>query len=193
MLVLISDPGYKVSSLLRNLGYYVTIIPGPSAPIAGLVLSGFPSDRFMFIGFVPTKNNEKAGFFNEIKNERATVIFFESPNRILETLKTLDEIFDKRKICLVREITKIYEEVHSGTAKDLISYFTLNPPRGEFVGLISPCEETENIDTLKIKEMLSSLLEHMSLKDASEFISSTFDLSKKTVYNIGLEMKNKEN
>ena len=190
---LISDPGYKVSSLLRNLGYYVTIIPGPSAPIAGLVLSGFPSDRFMFIGFVPTKNNEKAGFFNEIKNERATVIFFESPNRILETLKTLDEIFDKRKICLVREITKIYEEVHSGTAKDLISYFTLNPPRGEFVGLISPCEETENIDALKIKEMLSSLLEHMSLKDASEFISSTFDLSKKTVYNIGLEMKNKEN
>ena len=189
---LISDPGYKVSSLLRSLGYYITIIPGPSAPIAGLVLSGFPSDRFMFIGFVPTKSNEKTGFFKEIKNERATVIFFESPNRILETLKTLDEIFGERKICLVREITKIYEEVKSGTAKDLIAYFTSNPPRGEFVGLISPCEESSDIDTVKIKEMLSLLLKHMSLKDASEFVSSTFDLSKKTIYNIGLEIKKED-
>ncbi len=189
---LISDPGYKISSLLRSLGYYVTIIPGPSAPIAGLVLSGFPTDRFMFIGFVPTKNNEKAGFFNQIKNEKATVIFFESPNRILETLKTLDEIFRDRKIALVREITKIYEEVQSGTAKDLISYFTLNPPKGEFVGLIHPADDTTDINIDKIKNMLILLLKHMSLKDASEFISSTFEISKKTVYNIGLEIKKED-
>ncbi|MBR1544598.1 MAG: 16S rRNA (cytidine(1402)-2'-O)-methyltransferase, partial [Alphaproteobacteria bacterium] len=143
---LVSDPGYKVSSYLRTQGYYVTIVPGASAPISGLVLSGFPTDRFMFIGFVPTKNNEKTGFFNEIKSERATVIFFESPNRIIDTLKTLDEIFKDRKIALVREITKIYEEVKTGTASELIFYFTANPPKGEFVGLISPAEETSDIN-----------------------------------------------
>ncbi|MCR5506829.1 MAG: 16S rRNA (cytidine(1402)-2'-O)-methyltransferase [bacterium] len=189
---LISDPGYKVSSYLRNQGYYVTIVPGPSAPIAGLVLSGFPTDRFMFIGFVPTKNNEKTGFFNEIKSERATVIFFESPNRILDTLKTLNDIFKDRKIALVREITKIYEEVKTGTANELISYFLSNPPKGEFVGFISPAEETSDINDEKIKNMLTSLLKHMSLKDASEFISSTFEISKKTVYNIGLEIKKED-
>ena len=189
---LISDPGYKVSSLLRSLGYYVTIVPGASAPIAGLVLSGFPSDRFMFIGFVPTKSNEKTGFFNEVKNERATVIFFESPNRIVETLETIDKIFDDRKISLVREITKIYEEVKTGTAKELLSYFKSNPPKGEFVGLISPVESSSDVDEGKIKSQLQTLLKYMSLKDASEFISSTFEISKKTVYNIGLEIKKED-
>ncbi len=189
---LISDPGYKVSSLLRSLGYYVTIVPGASAPIAGLVLSGFPSDRFMFIGFVPTKSNEKTGFFNEVKNERATVIFFESPNRITETLETLDKIFGDRKISLVREITKIYEEVKTGTAQELLSYFKTNPPKGEFVGLISPTENSSDVDEGKIKSQLQTLLKYMSLKDASEFISSTFEISKKTVYNIGLEIKKED-
>ncbi len=186
---LISDPGYKLSSELRSSGYYVTIIPGPSAPIAALALTGFPTDRFMFIGFVPTKNNEKAGFFEKIKNIDATVVFFESANRVLETLKTLHKIFGDRKIAFVREITKIYEEVKRGTPSELLDYFTTNTPKGEFVGLISPCENIETIDSMKIKNMLLFLLKHMSLKDASEFISSTFEISKKNVYNMGLELK----
>lgn len=188
---LISDPGYKVSSFLRDAGYYVTIVPGPSAPIAALALTGFPTDRFMFIGFVPTKSNEKTGFFNEIKSERATVVFFESPNRLLDTLSTLSQIFGNRQIAIVREITKIYEEVKRGTATELFSYFTQNPPRGEFVGLIHPAEVEKSVDEQKIEKMLSSLLTKLSLKDASEFISSVFDISKKVVYNIGLRMKQK--
>ena len=188
---LISDPGYKVSSSLRDVGYYVTIVPGPSAPIAALALTGFPTDRFMFIGFVPTKSNEKTGFFNEVKSERATVVFFESPNRLLDTLSTLSQIFGNRQIAIVREITKIYEEVKRGTATELFSYFTQNPPRGEFVGLIHPAEVEKSVDEQKIEKMLSSLLTKLSLKDASEFISSVFDISKKVVYNIGLRMKQK--
>ena len=187
---LISDPGYKISSFLRNFGYYVTIIPGPSAPIAGLVLSGFPTDRFMFIGFAPTKTNEKINFFNEIKDERATVIFFESPNRILDTLTILDKIFGDRKISFAREITKIYEQVCSGSAKELKSYFSENPPKGEFVGLIYPSTKNKfEIDEEKIKNMLKFLLEKMSLKDASGFLSLAFDISKKMIYNLGLEIK----
>ena len=186
---LISDPGYKLSSNLRDAGYYVTIVPGPSAPIAALALTGFPTDRFMFIGFVPTKNNEKTGFFDKVKNIDATVVFFESANRVLETLKTLKQIYGDRPIALVREITKIYEEVKKGTPSELIDYFTTNTPKGEFVGLISPCEKNESFDTIKVKTILSSLLKYMSLKDASEFIATTFDLSKKDVYNIGLDIK----
>ena len=186
---LISDPGYKIVSNLRNDDFYITIIPGASSVISALALSGFPTDRFMFIGFVPTKNNEKAGFFNEIKNERATVIFFETANRVLDTLKTLDEVFGERQIALAREITKIYEEIKRGRAKDLIEYFTTHQPKGEFVGLIYPSNEINNIDEEKIETMLKKLLPYMSIKDASEFISSAFDISKKTVYNIGIKMK----
>ena len=189
---LISDPGYKLSSSLRDAGYYVTIVPGPSAPIAALALTGFPTDRFMFIGFVPTKNNEKAGFFEKIKDIDATVVFFESANRVLDTLKTLSDILGDRKVAFVREITKIYEEVKKGTSSELIKHFTSNPPKGEFVGLISPCEKGNDVDIVKIKNMLTSLLKYMSLKDASEFISSTFEISKKNVYNIGLEIKRED-
>lgn len=186
---LISDPGYKLVSSLRNDDFYITIVPGASSTISALALSGFPTDRFMFIGFVPTKNNEKAGFFDEIKNERATVIFFETANRIIDTLKILDKIFGERQIALVREITKIYEEVKRGSANDLIEYFSANPPKGEFVGLIHPQTEIKDFDEEKIKTMLEKLLPYMSVKDASEFISSTFDISKKTVYNIGIKIK----
>lgn len=188
---LISDPGYKIVSELRSLGYYITVIPGATSTISALVLSGMPTDRFTFIGFVPTKNSEKEKFFTDVKNNDGTVIFFETANRVLETLKLLSQIFKNRQIAIVREISKIYEETKCGTAQELYSYFEKNGIKGEIVGLISPNKERQSVDYDKIREMLSTLIKYMPLKEASDFIAKIFDISKKDVYNLGIELKNK--
>lgn len=188
---LISDPGYKIVSNLREAGYYVSVIPGATSTISALVLSGMPTDRFMFIGFVPTKNQERIDFFDEIKGENASVIFFETANRLIDTLTLLDTIFKDRKIAIVREITKIYEEVKVGSAKELLDYFLKNGIKGEIVGVISPNKEKENVDMEKVKSLMGQLLQYMPLKDACDFIVKIFDISKKDVYNLGIDLKNK--
>ncbi len=188
---LVSDPGYKIVSELRSLGYYITVIPGATSVISALVLSGMPTDRFTFIGFAPTKNSEKEKFFNYVKNNDGTVIFFETANRVPETLQMLSKIFGNRQIAIVREISKIYEETKCGTADELYSYFEKNGIKGEIVGLISPNKERQSVDYNKISEMLSTLIKYMPLKEASDFIAKIFDISKKDVYNLGIELKNK--
>ena len=188
---LISDPGYKVVSELRNSGYYVSVVPGATSTISALVLSGMPTDRFMFIGFAPTKEKEKFAFFDEVKNIDASVIFFETANRLTDTLKTLNQIFKERKIAIVREITKIYEEVKTGTPEELFNHFSQNGVKGEIVGVISPCKKKESFDSDKIQKTLLELLEYMPLKNASEFVAKIFDISKKEVYNLGIKLKNK--
>lgn len=188
---LISDPGYKVVSELRNSGYYVSVVPGATSTISALVLSGMPTDRFMFIGFAPTKEKEKFAFFDEVRNIDASVIFFETANRLTDTLKTLNQIFKERKIAIVREITKIYEEVKTGTPEELFNHFAQNGVKGEIVGVISPCKKKESFDSDKIQKTLLELLEYMPLKSASEFVAKIFDISKKEVYNLGIKLKNK--
>lgn len=188
---LISDPGYKVVSELRNSGYYVSVVPGATSTISALVLSGMPTDRFMFIGFAPTKEKEKFAFFDEVKNIDASVIFFETANRLTDTLKTLNQIFKERKIAIVREITKIYEEVKTGTPEELFNHFAQNGVKGEIVGVISPYKKKESFDSDKIQKTLLELLEYMPLKSASEFVAKIFDISKKEVYNLGIKLKNK--
>ena len=188
---LISDPGYKVVSELRNSGYYVSVVPGATSTISALVLSGMPTDRFMFIGFAPTKEKEKFAFFDEVKNIDASVIFFETANRLTDTLKTLNQIFKERKIAIVREITKIYEEVKTGTPEELFNHFSQNGVKGEIVGVISPYKKKESFDSDKIQKTLLELLEYMPLKNASEFVAKIFDISKKEVYNLGIKLKNK--
>lgn len=188
---LISDPGYKVVSELRNSGYYVSVVPGATSTISALVLSGMPTDRFMFIGFAPTKEKEKLAFFDEVKNIDASVIFFETANRLTDTLKTLNQIFKERKIAIVREITKIYEEVKTGTPEELFNHFAQNGVKGEIVGVISPYKKKESFDSDKIQKTLLELLEYMPLKSASEFVAKIFDISKKEVYNLGIKLKNK--
>ena len=186
---LISDPGYKLSSELRKSGFYVTVVPGPTSPIAGLTLSGFPTNRFLFIGFVPTKVNERESFFKDVVNEKGTIIFFETANRLLDTLSVIKKVFGEREIAIIREISKIYEDVQRGQISDIISHFEQTPAKGEIVGLIKGHEDTETINETEIKNMLEFLLSKMSLKDASEFIGNTFSISKKIVYNIGIKLK----
>jgi len=134
----ISDPGYKIIQLARDNDIEITAIPGPSAVIAALVLSGAPSDKFIFEGYLPVKSGARLRHLKEISNERRTVIFYESPHRLLKSLKDILQVLPQRDIIVARELTKKFEEIKQGKPQELLFYFENHKPRGEFVILIKP-------------------------------------------------------
>lgn len=136
----ISDPGSVLVSKIREKFPEVEIIavPGPSALASALSISGLPSSEFLFLGFLPHKKGRET-LFKEIKESERTVVFYESPHRILKSIESLNKYAGERKIVIAREITKIYEQVISGTASEIKKYFEENPDkvRGEFVVMVS--------------------------------------------------------
>ena len=133
----ISDPGYLLIRKCIEEGIEVECLPGPTAIIPALVASGFPSERFHFEGFLPHKKGRETRLKNVIQLD-CTLIYYESPHRILKTLSQMLKVFDSdRKACVVREISKIYETYHHGSLSSLIDYFSENKPKGEIVLLVS--------------------------------------------------------
>lgn len=188
---LISDPGYKLISLCRKQGVKVCPIPGASAVICALQLSGLPTDRFMFAGFIPNKDKARSDLFNELKNVNTTLVFYETAPRLLKTLQAVSAVFNSREIALVREISKLHEEARNGTADELISYFTQNSPKGEMVLVIAPPQRQDAI-TSDVDLMLSEKLKTMSLKSAVAEVAEQSGLSKKEIYALALELKNEK-
>ena len=137
----ISDPGYPLIQAAKENNIPVTVIPGPTALIAALTLSGLPAHEFIFLGFLPVKSGGRRKKLEEIKRETRTIIFYESPHRLLKTLKDIEEVLENPAIVVARELTKKFEEVKVGPVREILEYFTLHAPRGEFVVLIS---ETKN-------------------------------------------------
>ena len=132
---LLSDPGYKLITLARKNDIPVISIPGASALLAAIVSSGLPTDRFIFEGFLPPKKGRQKRI-RSVANESATIIYYESPRRLLRTLLQLKEIMGDRPAVVARELTKLYEEIKRGTLSELHSYFSLKAPKGEFVILV---------------------------------------------------------
>lgn len=133
----ISDPGTRLVSLIRENEIEIEIIPGASALTAALSGSGFDTSKFLFLGFLPKKKGRKT-IFEKIKNTEETIVFYESPHRILKTLEELIEVVPKRKIGIYKEITKIHEEFINGTAAEVLEFLNSNPDKvkGEFVVII---------------------------------------------------------
>ena len=186
---LISDPGYKLVRKCREQNIYVTAIPGACAVITALQLSGLPTNRFMFAGFIPNKDKARTDLFSELKNIDTTLIFYETAPRLLKTLQQAAEIFCNREVAVARELTKMYEETVSGDFAKLIEHFTQNEPRGEFVLMIAPPTEKE-YKIEDIKEILQQRLRETSLKTAVKEICEQYKLNKNEVYNLALELKN---
>ncbi len=188
---LISDPGYKLVSLCRKQGVKVCPIPGASAIICALQLSGLPTNRFMFAGFIPNKDKARFDLFNELKDIDTTLVFYETAPRLLKTLQVAAEVFNSREIAVVREISKLYEEAQNGTAEELINHFTQNPPKGEMVLVVAPPKAQENKSAIDVEQMLCQALENMSLKSAVAEVALKTGISKKEIYDKALELKNK--
>ena len=133
----ISDPGYRLINVAKENDIPITVVPGSTALIAALTLSGLPCDRFVFEGFLPVKSNARRKRLEELKGEGRTIIFYESPHRILKSLKDIEDVLDNPEITVVRELTKKFEEVKRGRANQLGDHFQENSPRGEFVTLFN--------------------------------------------------------
>jgi 16S rRNA (cytidine1402-2'-O)-methyltransferase len=132
----ISDPGYYLINQAKKRKISLTVIPGASAVIAGLTLSGFPSDRFVFEGFLPVKSVGRQKRLATFKEEERTIICYESPHRILKTLKDIKDVLNDPYVACARELTKKFEEVVEGRTSEVLAHFKQKLPRGEFVVLI---------------------------------------------------------
>jgi 16S rRNA (cytidine1402-2'-O)-methyltransferase len=188
---LISDPGYKLIQDLKRLNIAIETIPGPCSIIAALTVAGLPTDRFMFIGFLPHKMAGKEKIFLELQATATSLVCFESANRLIETLEIMDRYFASREVAVVRKITKLFEEVVNGLPKEVAKYYQDNPDklRGEIVLLVGPPKE--NVDNIEeeISNKLVKLMESMSLRDAVEVVASQYPISKKQVYKMALEIR----
>ena len=167
----ISDPGFRIVRAARAAGVDVFVVPGPTAAISALVLSGFPTDRFTFCGFFDEKK------VREDNKIRHTLIYYESPNRIMDTIKTLANVMPERKIAIVREITKIHEETIIGYPAELVN---IEPPRGEIVIVIAPAPDKKMSDD-EISEIVNDIVANSTKSAAAELAART-GISKKEAY-----------
>lgn len=187
---LISDPGFRLVRECHKQNISVTTVPGANAVLSALQLSGLPSDTFLFAGFLPNKKNARKQTLQTHKNVAATLIFYETANRLIESLEDILTILGDREISLVREITKRFEEVKSGTVSELYNYYLENgSPKGEIVLVIDRVRETApqqaDVDTL-IKETLKTY----SPRDTATLVSKATGLNKKEIYKKVLDLKN---
>lgn len=185
---LISDPGYKLVQEAIAAGLKVTMLPGPSAPIMALALSGLPSDRFLFAGFLPPKQGARRTAIQEAARAPVTLIFFETAPRLVDSLRDLHAMLGDRQAAVARELTKLFEEVRRGALSELIAqYEEQGPPKGEIVLVVGPPEEAaveaEDLDTL-----LQRALQSMSVKDAAATVSAATGRPKREVYARALEL-----
>lgn len=140
----ISDPGYRLIQLAIQNKVPLTSIPGPTALIDAIVLSGLPSDRFIFEGYLPVKAGARKRRLQESLEERRTVIFYESPHRLLKSLEDMQEVLGKREIAILRELTKKFEEIWRGDAASALGHFQKHPPKGEFVIVLGTQSHNQN-------------------------------------------------
>lgn len=186
----ISDPGYELIHEAIQRGFPVVPIPGASAVISALVASGLPTDSFIYLGFLPKKQSARRELFQSLKHEKRTLIAYESPHRVGDTLGQVASIFgDERQVCIAREITKKFEEFWRGTAKSASAKFSEENPKGEITLLIAGATNgAGNWDKAMILSALESKLdEGMSLSQASKEVASLSGWKKSVVYQLGLE------
>ncbi len=191
---LISDPGWKLVHAVVDEGIPVTAIPGPSASLAALVLSGLPSDRFLFAGFLPVKEVGRRRAIGELAMVPATLIFFETGPRLAASLGDMAAVLGDRSAAVTRELTKMFEEVRRGTLADLAAHYErAGPPRGEIVVVVGPpVEEAHKIGEAAIDAQLQAALLSMSLKDASAAVAMATGLSRRAVYARALDLMGRE-
>ena len=186
---LISDPGYKLVRECRKQGIYVTTLPGACAVISALQLSGLPTNRFMFAGFIPNKDKARLDLFNELKNINTTLVLYETAIRLKKSLTALNDVMANREVAIVREISKMYEETIFGTIDEVLGVLETQPVKGEIVLVIAPPVEADNSE-IDVESLLREELKHSTLKEAVKKISETYHLKRNDVYEKALQIKN---
>ena len=188
---LISDPGYKLVRDARAAERHVTTLPGPCAAIAGITLSGLPSDRFLFAGFLPNKAKARADTLAEFAGLRATLVFYESGPRLSASLAAMAEGLGDREAAVAREISKLYEECVTGTLTTLAARYENAPPKGEIVVIVGPPGEapTEEADDATLDAALREAMADKPVAQAAKAVAKRFGRDRHEVYARALALK----
>jgi 16S rRNA (cytidine1402-2'-O)-methyltransferase len=180
---LVSDPGFKLIAEAVAAGLPVTAAPGPSAALAALCVAGLPTDRFFFEGFLPTRSAARRERINALAAVPGTLIFYESPSRLAESLRDLATELGARRAAVARELTKLHEEVKRGTLDKLAAEFAAGePPRGEIVVVVGPPRPREDVDERALDEDILEALRTLSVKDAAAAVAAKHGLPRRQVY-----------
>lgn len=183
----ISDPGEDLVRLCAERGIEINVVPSPTAAMSALAISGLPTARFSFEGFLSVTNKQRRAHLDEVKCFKRTLIFYEAPHKLIYTLKDMLEAFGDRRIALCRELTKIHEEVLRGKISDMIAYYENKAPKGEYVLVIEGAAEEEASDEITLENaaaMAEKLIdEGMKASQAAKEIAKRTNFSKSEIYN----------
>ncbi len=189
---LVSDPGQRLVAAAKQQQLAVFPIPGASAPLAALAASGLPTELFTFAGFIPSRQGERQDFLEQFRDSPATLVFFESPNRLAATLAVLAGIMGTaRKACIARELTKLHEETRLAALGDLAVHYSENPPKGEIVIVLAPAAAGGG--ELDVDALLLDLLKDNSLSRAAAEAATLSGRSKRDLYQRALELSRETN
>lgn len=190
----ISDPGEDIVRQCHENDIKVSVVPGPCAFVCALALSGFPSKRFTFEGFLETNKKERNAHLESLSFEKRTMIFYEAPHKLLSTLIDMEKVFSDRNVAIIKEITKIYEDVKITTLKSAIQFFQENTPKGEFVIVLKGSEDEEKnpLNELSIEKHIDFYKDKgFSNTEALKAVAKDRGLRKNEVYKLQLENNNK--
>jgi len=185
----LSDPGYELIRAALEAGFVVVPVPGPSAVITALVVSGLPADSFVYLGFLPRRRSQRRRFLQSLAQERRTLVAFEAPHRLLESLEDILDILGDRELAVARELTKVHEEIWRGKVSGALERFRSSPPKGEFTLVIAGAEE-ERWEEGRVREALRALLSQgLGVKEASRQVAKEAHWPAREVYTLAMEEK----
>ena len=190
----ISDPGHELIAMCIADGVRIETVPGPTALISALVVSGMPTSHFAFDGFPPRKESERLAFFRSIRHDTRTIVLYESPGRLRQTLEAIRSELGERRVAIAREITKLFEEVFRGTVGEAIEHFSTSKVRGEVVIVLHGASPEEAAESVPAEQTLESRLSElmsagMSERDAVRQCVIEFKLPRRRVYSAALRLK----
>jgi 16S rRNA (cytidine1402-2'-O)-methyltransferase len=190
---IVSDPGMKLAAEAIAAGHAVFPVPGPSALLAGLAVSGLPADRVLYLGFLPPRASPRRAALEEIKSVRATLVLFEAPGRLGALLADMAAVLGARDAAVARELTKRFEEVRHGSLEELAALFSETPPRGEVVVVVAPpaAEKAQALPLEALDATLAPLLERKSLREAVAEVARETGVPRRQVYARALFLKEK--
>ena len=188
---LISDPGFKLVRDAAAAGHAVIAVPGASATLTALTVSGLPTDAFFFAGFLPAKEGARRTRLTDLAAVPGTLVFFEAPTRTADTLADLAHVLGDRRAALARELTKLHEDVRRAPLTELARSCDSDPPKGEVVIVVGPPEERDVSDAA-IEASLAPALEAFSIRDASRVVAEQLKVPKARVYDVALGLKRRD-
>ncbi len=186
---LISDPGFRLVVEARARGIAVTSLPGPSAAIVALTLAGLPNDRFLFAGFLPSKNKARRTALEELAGVPATLVFYETAPRLGAALAAIGEVMPGRDVAVARELTKRFEECRTGSVEQLAAHYSAHPAKGEIVLVVAPPVTGGDLGEIDVDAMLVAALSTDKPSQAAGQVAKATGLDRKSLYARAMELK----